>query len=77
MGLTGADGIQPSIITQIGKVLAELKSRGGMAVLLVEQYLELAMGLADHYYVTEKGAIALHGDAATLDSEAIKPYLAF
>jgi urea transport system ATP-binding protein len=71
------EGIQPSIITLIGEVLRGLKATGEMAVLLVEQYLEFALGLADHYYVMEKGAIALHGDSASLDREAIKPYLAF
>jgi urea transport system ATP-binding protein len=71
------EGIQPSIITLIGDVLRGLKAAGEVAVLLVEQYLEFALGLADHYYVMEKGAIALHGDAATMDREAIKPYLAF
>jgi urea transport system ATP-binding protein len=71
------EGIQPSIITLIGEVLRGLKATGEMAVLLVEQYLEFALGLADHYYVMEKGRIALHGDSASLDREAIKPYLAF
>ena len=71
------EGIQPSIITQIGEVLHDLKSSGKMAVLLVEQYLEFALDLADRYYVMEKGTIVLHGDSAQEDREAIKPYLAF
>jgi urea transport system ATP-binding protein len=71
------EGIQPSIISLIGDVLRGLKKTGGMAVLLVEQYLEFALGLADHYFVMEKGAIVLHGDSASTDREAIKPYLAF
>ena len=71
------EGIQPSIITQIGEVLHELKGSGNMAVLLVEQYLEFALDLADSYYVMEKGAIVLHGDSAQEDRESIKPYLAF
>src|SRR5438132_7180159 len=71
------EGIQPSIITLIGDVLASLKREGRMAVLLVEQYFEFAVKLADSYYVMEKGAIALSGRAGALDKEAIKPYLAF
>ncbi|MBV8743701.1 MAG: urea ABC transporter ATP-binding subunit UrtE [Xanthobacteraceae bacterium] len=71
------EGIQPSIISLIGRVLEALKAEGRVAVLLVEQYLEFALGLADGYYVMEKGAIALHGDSASRDREAIKPYLAF
>ena len=71
------EGIQPSIIALIGQVLEKLKKAGGMSVLLVEQYFEFALKLADRYYVMEKGAIALSGDSAEMDKEAIKPYLAF
>jgi rhodanese-related sulfurtransferase len=46
-------------------------------VLLVEQYFEFALKLADHCYVMEKGAIVMSGKASELDKEAIKPYLAF
>jgi urea transport system ATP-binding protein len=49
------EGIQPSIITLIGKVLSELKADGKVSVLLVEQYLEFAVKLADHFYVMEIG----------------------
>jgi urea transport system ATP-binding protein len=71
------EGIQPSIITLIGDVLRLLKKEGQVAILLVEQYFEFALKLADRYYVMEKGAIVLHGNSADLDKEAIKPYLAF
>jgi urea transport system ATP-binding protein len=71
------EGIQPSIIALIGQVLEKLKKAGRMSVLLVEQYFEFALKLADRYYVMEKGAIALSGDSAEMDKEAIKPYLAF
>jgi len=71
------EGIQPNIITLIGRVLKELKGAGKVSVLLVEQYFEFAAKLADRYYVMEKGAIVLHGTAADLDREQIKPYLAF
>jgi urea transport system ATP-binding protein len=71
------EGIQPSIISLIGRVLETLKRTGRVAVLLVEQYFEFALKLADRCYVMEKGAIVLHRRAADLDKEAIKPYLAF
>jgi len=71
------EGIQPSIISLIGQVLHKLKEQGRMSVLLVEQYFEFALKLADRYYVMEKGAIVMNGNSADLDKEAIKPYLAF
>jgi urea transport system ATP-binding protein len=71
------EGIQPSVISLIGDVLRSLKQEGRLAVLLVEQYFEFAVQLADSYYVMEKGAIALSGRAGEVDKEAIKPYLAF
>lgn len=71
------EGIQPSIISLIGRVLAELKKQGKVSILLVEQYFEFALKLADAYYVMEKGAIVMKGASADLDREAIKPYLAF
>ena len=71
------EGIQPNVISLIGEVLRNLKKSGQFAVLLVEQYLEFALTLADSYYVMEKGAIVLQGRASQLDKEAVKPYLAF
>ena len=71
------EGIQPSVISLIGKVLQALKEEGGVSMLLVEQYIEFASKLADSYYVMEKGSIVMRGTAAELDKEAIKPYLAF
>jgi urea transport system ATP-binding protein len=71
------EGIQPSIIALIGRVLEALKQTGRVAVLLVEQYFEFALKLADRCYVMEKGAIVMHGRSAELDREAMKPYLAF
>jgi urea transport system ATP-binding protein len=71
------EGIQPSIITLIGEVLRSLKEAGRVTILLVEQYFEFALKLADYYYVMEKGAIVMRGNSAEMDKEAIKPYLAF
>jgi len=71
------EGIQPSVISLIGKVLEEIKKEGKVSVLLVEQYVEFASKLADSYFVMEKGSIVMRGTAAEMDKEAIKPYLAF
>ncbi len=45
--------------------------------MLVEQYLDFAIQLADTYYVMEKGAMVLHGKVAEMDPNVVKPYLAF
>jgi urea transport system ATP-binding protein len=71
------EGIQPSIIEEIAKLLEHLKSQGGLSILLVEQYLEFARNLADRYYVMERGSVVLEGTMSTLDEERVKKYLAF
>lgn len=60
------EGIQPSIIKDIGRAIEYLRDRGDMAILLVEQYFEFARDLADRYYVMDRGAIVLSGDKAAL-----------
>jgi urea transport system ATP-binding protein len=71
------EGIQPNIISLIGKVLQGLRDEGKVSVLLVEQYFEFAARLADSYYVMEKGSMVLSGSAADMDKERVKPFLAF
>lgn len=71
------EGIQPNVVTLIGHVLETLKKEGNLSVLLIEQYLEFSLKLADSWYVMEKGSIVMNGTKADLDKEAIKPYLAF
>jgi urea transport system ATP-binding protein len=66
------EGIQPNIIQQIGRVIAYLKDRGDMAIVLVEQYFEFAYGLADQFYVFKRGAVAAQGAAASFDKAALK-----
>jgi urea transport system ATP-binding protein len=46
-------------------------------VLLIEQYFEFGLELADRCYVMEKGGILMEGRTAEIDTEALKPYLAF
>ena len=51
------EGIQPSIIKDIGRAIAYLRELGQMAIVLVEQYLDFARELGDHFAVMERGAI--------------------
>ena len=60
------EGIQPSIIKDIGRAIDFLRRRGDMAILLVEQYFEFARDLADRYAVLERGQIVLSGTRAEM-----------
>ncbi len=60
------EGIQPNIIQQIGRVIAYLRDRGDMAIVLVEQYFDFAYQLADRFYVLKRGAVAMAGTKAEL-----------
>ena len=55
------EGIQPSIIKDIGSVIADLAAAGEMAIILVEQYFEFARDLADRFAVMERGEVVLSG----------------
>ena len=55
------EGIQPNIIAQIGRVIAKLRDRGDMAIVLVEQYFDFAYDLADRFVVMRRGAVTLSG----------------
>jgi urea transport system ATP-binding protein len=70
------EGIQPSIIKDIGKVISSLTKGGDMAVLLVEQYYDFAKSLADHYLVMSRGEIIKRGLGKNMDSENVKACLA-
>ncbi len=66
------EGIQPNIIQQIGRVIEYLKSKGDIAIVLVEQYFDFAYGLADQFYVLRRGAVALHGARDQITQEALR-----
>jgi len=70
------EGIQPSIILEIERVIRELAQRGDMAILLVEQYYEFARGLADHYAVMSRGEVVRRGRGAQMEEENVHSYLA-
>jgi urea transport system ATP-binding protein len=66
------EGIQPSIIQQIGRVIGYLKARGGLAIVLVEQYFDFAWGLGDRFYVLRRGQVAMQGTKAELGHDALR-----
>ncbi|MBQ0720245.1 MAG: urea ABC transporter ATP-binding subunit UrtE [Gammaproteobacteria bacterium] len=70
------EGIQPSIIKDIQNVISLLRSRGGMAILLVEQYFEFARDLADDYLVMDRGEAVLSGLGAEMDEAEVRRYIA-
>jgi urea transport system ATP-binding protein len=66
------EGIQPSIIKDIGRTIAYLRSKGDMAIVLVEQYFDFAKELADDWYVMDRGEVTLSGDRAGIDETEIR-----
>ncbi len=71
------EGIQPSIIQDIEKVLVGLKAKGKISILLVEQYLDFARRLGDQYYIMERGTMVQNGATENLTEESVKKHLAF
>jgi len=70
------EGIQPSIIKDIGRAITYLRSLKQMAIVLVEQYLDFASELGDYFAVMDRGAIVYSADRASLDDAALKRALA-
>jgi len=70
------EGIQPSIVIEIERVISMLQQQGSMGILLVEQFLDFALGIADRCYVMEKGVIVFDSPAAKFDQTIAKQYLA-
>ena len=71
------EGLQPSIILDIERVLIKLKQRGDLAIVLVEQYLEFAQQVADHFYIMDRGSIVMTGTRDDLTHDHISKYLTF
>ena len=69
------EGIQPSIIKDIGRAIDHLRKRGDMAILLVEQYFEFARDLADHFYVMDRGEIVMSGSADDMVEADVRRWL--
>ncbi|MNO87106.1 High-affinity branched-chain amino acid transport ATP-binding protein LivF [compost metagenome] len=70
------EGIQPSVIKEIGTVIRKLAARGDMAILLVEQFYDFAAELADQYLVMARGEIVQQGRGADMESEGVRGLVA-
>jgi urea transport system ATP-binding protein len=70
------EGIQPSIIKDIGRVIRMLADRKTMAIVLVEQYYDFAEELADQYLVMERGEVVMRGRGADMASDGVKARMA-
>jgi urea transport system ATP-binding protein len=70
------EGIQPSIIKDIGRAISYLRERKDMAILLVEQYFDFARDLADRFVVMERGEIIQQGNRSALEGDDVRQRLA-
>ena len=70
------EGIQPSIIKDIGRVIRMLADRGDMAILLCEQYYDFAEELADEYLVMERGEVIARGPGSEMATKGIRQLMA-
>ena len=70
------EGIQPSIIKDIGRVIRMLADRGEMAIVLVEQYYDFAEALADRFVVIERGEVVAAGAGSEMSSRGIRQLVA-
>ncbi|MFJ4382724.1 urea ABC transporter ATP-binding subunit UrtE [Pseudomonas sp. NPDC089408] len=66
------EGIQPSVIKEIGAVIRHLAERGDMAILLVEQFYDFAEALADQYLVMARGEIVQRGRGENMQAEGVR-----
>jgi urea transport system ATP-binding protein len=66
------EGIQPSIIKDIGRVIRMLANRGTMAIVLVEQYYDFAADLADRYLVMERGEVVARGLGKDMAADGVR-----
>jgi urea transport system ATP-binding protein len=69
------EGIQPSIIKDIGRAITYLRQQGQMAILLVEQYFDFARALADTFAVMERGEVVLAGQGSSMVESDVRRYL--
>lgn len=69
------EGIQPSVIKDIGRAIAYLRDQGTMAIVLVEQFFDFAVELADRIAVMDRGRIVLSGRTSELDQEEVRRWM--
>ena len=70
------EGIQPSIIKDIGRVIRKLADQGAMAIVLVEQYYDFARELADNYIVMERGSVLAKGRGSNMEIDGVRELVA-
>ena len=70
------EGIQPSIIKDIGRVIRMLADRGDMAIVLCEQYYDFAQELADDYLVMERGEFIARGEGKDMEANGVRNLVA-
>nr|WP_249660939.1 urea ABC transporter ATP-binding subunit UrtE [Variovorax sp. PCZ-1] len=70
------EGIQPSIIKDIGRVIRMLADRGDMAIVLCEQYYDFAQELADDYLVMQRGEVIARGPGTEMEAKGIRQLVA-
>ncbi|WP_455915982.1 urea ABC transporter ATP-binding subunit UrtE [Pantoea agglomerans] len=70
------EGIQPSVIKEIGAVIRQLAQRGDMAILLVEQFYDFAAELADSYLVMSRGEIVQRGRGDSMEADGVRSLVA-
>jgi len=70
------EGIQPNIVEQIEEVLMDLNQKHGMTVVLVEQNVELARRISQHFVVLDRGSVALNGPIGELTEELVQMHMA-
>jgi urea transport system ATP-binding protein len=70
------EGIQPSIIRDIGRAIDYLRRKGDIAIVLIEQYFEFARNLADDFAVLDRGSVVMSGGRATMVEEDVRNRLA-
>lgn len=69
------EGIQPSIIKDIGRAIEYLRNKGDIAIVLVEQYFEFARDLADDFLVMDRGAVVMAGDKASMVEKDVRRHM--
>ena len=66
------EGIQPSIIQDIGRAIRRVNKELGITVLIVEQYLEFVLDISDYIYMMEKGSIIMQGETKHLSRDEVQ-----
>ena len=69
------EGIQPNIIDQIGETLLKIKKEGQISILLVEQYLDFCLEVADTFYIMDRGSIVVDGPISELSENLVRQHL--